>query len=280
MATTTLSVHIPPEANPETVSALISLLGEDDENEFGSVQELTEFAESQGLSSRTEVQFTATKLGLLDRTREAIRLSPIGVAFNSIKQQVRGDILHFLMYTTWSRADPLGFLPSWSYRAGCEFYWQAQSIQLTDDILNQQVQSMINQADDAFSQMGFEEHQAISFSRKSLTGLLGWLDALIPPVIEERIFTRRSFCPPELLLLAVGYVVRDEDAVTDTDVLLSREKREAICRLCLLEPDALDQALDWMIPIFPNVIEVGTSAGFYGRFVRLHKLPTLADVVR
>jgi len=35
-----------------------------------------------------------------------------------------------------------------------------------------------------------------------------------------------------------------------------------------------------MIPIFPQVIAPGTTAGFYGRFVRLHKLPQLADVIR
>ena len=75
-------------------------------------------------------------------------------------------------------------------------------------------------------------------------------------------------------------MLRDEVDATGVDILLSREKRDAICKVCLLDPHALDRALDWMLPIFPNVIALGTSAGFYGRFIRLYKLPTLEDIIR
>ena len=280
MASTTLAVHIPPEANPENVSALVNAMARDRERVFETVQELLEFAEAQGIGSRTEMQFAATKLGLLERGKEGIRISKDGVALTSIKEEARADILHLLMYSRWNEADPLDFLPSWSYRVSCDSYWKNHSVQLTDEFLDQQVEHIINEAEIAFTKMGFEKVDSVSFSRKSLVGFHNWLNALNPPVIKDKTFSRRAFCPPELLLLAIGYVVRDEDAVTDMDILLSREKREAICRVCLLEPDALDRALDWMIPIYPDVIEPGTSAGFYGRFIRLHKIPTLADVVR
>lgn len=48
--------------------------------------------------------------------------------------------------------------------------------------------------------------------------------------------------------------------------------------ICLLEPAALDRALDWMLPLSPQVIEPGTRAGVYGRFVRLRKMPKLSDL--
>ena len=53
-------------------------------------------------------------------------------------------------------------------------------------------------------------------------------------------------------------------------------RREAICRLCLLEPATLDRALDRTIPAFPAFIEPGTRTGAYGRFVRLKSVPTIA----
>ncbi len=51
-----------------------------------------------------------------------------------------------------------------------------------------------------------------------------------------------------------------------------------LSRACLLEPTALDRALDWMLPLYPQVIEPGTHAGVYGRFVRLRKMPELSDL--
>ncbi len=128
--------------------------------------------------------------------------------------------------------------------------------------------------------MGVGEFDEISFSRKSLTGARKWLDALQPTVIEDNIFTRRAFCSPELMLLAIGYVLRDDPDATEIDILLSRDRREQICRICLLAPESFDRTLDWAIPVFPKLIEPGTSAGTYGRFIRLHKMPTLQDVVR
>jgi hypothetical protein len=98
-------------------------------------------------------------------------------------------------------------------------------------------------------------------------------------VIENKTFTRRAFCPPELLLLAIGYLWRDDPDATQYDILLTRDKREMLCRLCLLDPDSLDPTLDWMLPRFPDIVQKGDDAGYYGRYIRLLKLPTLEDIV-
>jgi hypothetical protein len=154
-----------------------------------------------------------------------------------------------------------------------------QTAVLDSDNVVRRVEEARNDAEAAFAEMGLSELDPASFGPKSLAAIHKWLSALDPPVIENDVFTRRSFCPPELLLLALGWVVGRE-GLPETDVLLSRETRDAVCRVCLLEPTAFDRALDWMIPIFPRVIAPGTTAGFYGRFVRLHKLPELSDVIR
>lgn len=280
MAATNLAIHIPPDANPNNISALVRALAKETEAKFSTVQELLEFAESSGIGSRTEMQFTATKLGLIERSTDGIRISSNGKIFASTKVEVSGDILHFLMYCCWNKNDPSDFLPSWTYKTCCDAYWNAISFQLTEKSLDQRVEEIINQANNVFSSMGFELSNGISFGRKSLIGFHKWIGAVNPLVLEDKLFSRRAFCPPELLILAIGHIIKEEDTSIDIDILLSRERREAICRICLLEPDALDRALDWMIPIYPKVIEKGTSAGYYGRFIRLHKIPTIEDVVR
>ena len=266
MASKTLTIHIPPEANPENVSSLVDLLARDQGRSFDTVQELLDVAAIQGVGTRTEMQFTATKLGLVERRREGIGISQDGLAMSVVRKESRGDILHFLMYSRWSEIDPLDFLPSWSYRTICDSLWKAQSVKLTDDYLDQQVEETINRAETTFTEIDIGYSGGVSFSRKSLTGLNNWLKGITPPVIEGNTFARRAFCLPELLLLAIGFVFRGEDTPTGIDILLSREKRDAICRVCLLEPNSLDRALDWMIPIFPAVIQPGTSAGFLRAF--------------
>lgn len=280
MASTNLAIHISPDANPTNITQMVFALANYQSKIFETVRELLEYTEAHGAGSRTEMQATATSIGLLHKSPKGIQLSQHGFAFTRMREDVRADILHYLMYTRWNEKNPLNFLPSWAYRLCCDRYWEVQNVVLNAEYLNRQVEETINQARSAFLQMGIEEFQEISFSRKSLDGSKKWLDALQPPVIENTTFTRRAFCPPELLLLAIGYAVHDEVEAIDIDILLSREKRDSICKICLLEPNALDRALDWMIPIFPAVIASGTSAGFYGRFIRLHKIPALEDVVR
>ncbi|MBI5668045.1 MAG: hypothetical protein HZC41_08545 [Chloroflexi bacterium] len=281
MASTKLAIHIPPDANPVNITEMVvAIARQGADTVFESVRDLLEYTESQGIGSRTEMQSTAVYLGLLEKSSSGLGLTRTGFALAKIREDVRSDLLHYLMYTGWEESDPVNFLPSWSYRICCDRYWEGQEVTLDSDYLNRQVEETINQAREAFAQLNIGEVAEVSFSRKSLEGAHKWLGALQPPVIENKVFTRRSFCPPELLLLAIGYVMKDETDATDIDILLTREKRDRICKVCLLDHNALDRALDWMLPIFPAVISPGTSAGFYGRFVRLHKLPTLEDVVR
>lgn len=286
MAAIKLATHIQPEATPANVTELVLLLAKSQQS-FETVEDLLTFAESEGVGNRTEIQSTAANMGLLDKANRKISLGSGGRAFANLREEARSDVLHFLIYSGWNIHDPLEFLPSWAYRDCCDRYWEVGTVSLTSDYLDRQVQETINKAREIFEAMNVGEFSEISFSRKSLNGAHNWLTALRPPVIEKANdkkssgnFNRRDFCPPELLMLALGYVLRDEVDAIGVDVLLTREKRALLCRVCLLEPDSLDRALDWAIPIFPNLIKPGTSAGFYGRFIRLNKLPTLADLAR
>ncbi|GIK29974.1 MAG: hypothetical protein HND48_01305 [Chloroflexi bacterium] len=273
-----LAVHVAPEANPQSVEDLIFAIANEDKV-FGSVGDLLAFADERGISSRTEIQSMAVLMGLLTVESSGIGLSPLGAAFTNLKESLRGDIFHFLLYTGWNEAKADEALPSWAYRRCCDAYWTAQSIELSSDYLDRQVSEIISEAELSLaSQLSVTE--GVSFSRKSLRGVLKWLEALRPPVIDAGVFNRRDFCVPELILLALGYVMRDELDAIDIDILLSHSRRDDICRVCLLDPNAFDQALNWAISMYPTIIVSSEEAGFYGRYVRLLKRPALEDFLR
>lgn len=275
-----LAIHILPDSNPNNVSEMIRQLNKDPDLHFDTAKVLIEYLRECGQSTNEWVQSTASSMGIVERSDTGLHLSQNGSALGKIRDDAIYDLMHFLMYTGWNDKKPSEFLQSWAYRSVCDQYWQMGHTELSSDYLDRQVAEIIDVAQSVFSEMNIGNFDEISFSRKSLRGAHNWLEAVNPPVIDGKIFKRRSFCPPELVMMALGYTLRDEDNIVGIDILLTQEKRELISKICLLEPDALDRALDWSMPIFSNLITPGTTAGFYGRFVRLSRIPSLEDMIR
>ena len=287
MAADKLAIHVLPDSNPQNIGEMIIHLSVEPNLCFASTKEFVEYLQNEGVNANDWVQSTSASMGILTKVDGKIRLSQNGYALTQVREEARNDLLHFLIYSGWDAHRPLEFLQSWGYRVSCDRYWSAGEVQLTSDYLDRQVEETISEARAVFTSMNVGVFDEISFSRKSLTGVHKWLLALQPPVLhpnsleaKDRIFRRRGFCPPELVVMALAWVMRNETTVADVDILLTPEKREALCRVCLLAPEALDRVLDWAIPTFPNLLAPGTRAGAYGRFVRLHKIPTLQDVIR
>lgn len=283
MAANKLSIHIPHDtsAAPETMLVLIDELSRNSDKSFETSKSLQDYLmETRGTPNRSELVAAARNLGILHDSKEGLRITKLGISISKIRGDTQKDLLHFLFYSGWSDHMPKNFLPSWAYRYICNTYWEKGQIHLDNDYLDQQVGETINVAHSTFSQLNVGEFDEIAFSRQSIRGAHNWLEALNPPVIEDKIFRRRSFCPPELLLMAIGFALKGEDNSIGVDILLTPEKRDLINRICLLEPDAFDRVLDWTMPIFANLIAPGTMAGFYGRFIRLNRIPTLGDMVR
>jgi hypothetical protein len=287
MASDKLAIHVFPDANPSNTTAMIKLLSSDSSLRFSMSKDLVEYLKAEGISASDFLQNTSTHMGVLEKSEGEFRLSELGNALARIREDVRGDLFHLLLYSGWDANDPTTFLQSWGYRTCCNRYWTEGEVQLTSVYLDRQVEETIAEARETFTTLNIPEFDEVSFSRRSLTGVHKWLLGLQPQVLfpnvddaKDRTFRRRDFCPPELVVLALAWVLRDETSVTGVEILLTREKREALCKACLLSPEALDRVLDWAIPTFPSLISPGTRAGAYGRFVRLHKIPTVEDVIR
>jgi len=277
MATKKLAIHVLPDSNPQNVADLVREFARDPNLTFSTARGLVAFMKDSGSKSNGWVVSTATGMGILHKVDSVLSIASRGIALGSSKEALLGDLLHYCMFTGWSEEEPLEFLQSWSYRQICVRYWQERRVELSSEYIDRVVSETTANALEQFSQNGHFE--SASFGPKSMRGAHNWLSALTPPVLENSTFTRRTFCPPELLVLAIGYALRGEE-VTEFDILLTPDRRAAICQVCLLDPDYLDKTLDWAMSVFPDLISPGTSAGFYGRFVRLHKLPSIEDVVR
>lgn len=260
-----ISLHVRHEVTPDRTLAVLQGLnvGED-------VEHITQW----------ERQLTRLRqLGLVEQNE----ISPLGENALTIVQRIPdlwGEIGHFLHYSLWDsdKGKELGF--SWTYQKFTDAAWSLGSFELAAGLRETITSSLINLAEDEPDiDLTTFRKQAASISKDSLNGVLHWLAALVPPVINQNtLFERRTFCPPELLLLAVGHMARQTEGELGIDLLLTPPRREAVCRLCLLEPAALDRALNWMLPLYPTIVVPGTTAGTYGRFLRFLRWPTLADV--
>lgn len=282
MASTKLAAHIPTEAHPQNVSGLIVSLAKYS-GTFENARTLLEWADTQGIGNRTEIQSMSTDMGLITKDSTQISVSPMGQAFVALREEARPDILHGLLYTGWDAHHPSVFAPSWAYRYCCNHYYASGELALTSTYVDRLIQEVVNAAEVAFAALGIEV-EGISFSRKSISGAHKWLEALHPEVFSGEgntlQFARRSFAPPELVMFGLGYLLKDEPDALEADVLLTHEKREALCQLLLLEPNMLDPTLDYALNTYPHLAVPGTSAGYYGRFIRFNKIPTLSDLVR
>lgn len=210
-------------------------------------------------------------------------LTPLGETVFAVcktKPDLWGDLLHFFHYTLWQPQNSSANGFGWTYRRFVDHIWFLNNIHMNVDSLEPIVSKLINDIE-AETHFDVEETQkaVVSLSWRSLKGIHNWLAGVVPPVIENEQFIRRYFCPPELALLVVGWVAKQTEGELGIDFLLTPERREMICKVCLLDPSALDRLLDWTLPLYPEVMVAGTSAGVYGRFLRFLKWPELNDLL-
>jgi hypothetical protein len=271
-----LTFHIPQEAEPEAVLPLLEAMFFENKT-FSTVKALLEFTDQRGLGNRTEIQILAKTCGLLEK-EDVIKLTSKAKTIVQLKNEVQSDIVHYLLYTGWSYEKLTIHTRLWSYRQVVDSLWQRSPVNVLT-MTNEMVMEIVNLTEEIFGHLPTYEGGA-SFSDKSIRGVRKWLKSVNPPVINEKEeFERRYFCPSQLSLLAAGWVARTSGGEVGIDLLLTPERREAISKLCLIDPSALDKVLDWMLPIYPKIVQPGTRAGAYGRFIRFQKWPQVEDLV-
>nr|BBH87551.1 hypothetical protein KTC_23020 [Thermosporothrix sp. COM3] len=284
MATTALVFHFPVAATPTKIPKLLRVLlyaetpitraTELDELAFAENTDTNRFSEARKLAEET--------LGLIETTKEGLTLTPEAHILLKKRESIQYDLLHYLFYTAWNAKDPIKQTRSWFYRAVCDNLWNMQDVTLDRSMRQILTQELDGQIREEFQQVpGISERLSIGI--QTMDGAREWLRHLQPAVIEkvhkgEERFQRRSTCSAELFLLALSRSYELSGTEIGIDVLISPQRRDDVCRLCLLDPLQFDRMLDWTLPIYPQFISQGTRSGSYGRFIRLHRFVTLKEL--
>ena len=271
MAAQRLTLHLDPVRSAENLLTIIDVMARQPSEAFQSFADiLARVRKDYDFTDRVEPLSLAVLLGLLIETDGIIELSCTARVIAGLRAATRADLMHLLLTTAWSNAADVRLGCSWAYRVLCERLWSRGSVCLNAAESKQIVADLLGSAREAFP-----GRERLALSTKSVLGMRKWIDLLDPPVLVGDQFYRREICSSELLLLAMAQVATEDGADIHTDLLMTSARREAICRLCLLEPSALDRALDRAIGVFPAWIEPGTRTGSHGRFVRFKHMPSI-----
>lgn len=262
-------------ANPDDMRALLDVI--DEYGEVQSTAEIVRLADEMGIAIQDRAHLdalpTARDLGLVEL--ESIRLTPQGKMLLQIDREnpsLFPDIVHLLQYALWDSRHQARNCFSFSYRTLCQELWRGGSSPL---LSRQQLAAVVGAAvNQVFG------HDNAAFSSKSVGGALSWLNALDPRVISdnEDSFHRRTFCPPESLLLAIDLAYRENNLDYGTNLLLSESNRELIAEACLLEVSSLDRVLDYAVAQFDSLDK--SLGGGWGHFIVLRCAPRMDDFVQ
>lgn len=283
MAVTTpkLTFHFPIAASPDKIPVLLQVLADCEEPIFqATVLNDLAFERSTSKNRFDEARVLAVQdLKVITVSKEeGIQLTPSAKVILKKRDAVQFDLLHYLFYAAWNQQQPTQSPRSWLYRWFCNYLWNMQNLNLNNDMKHVLTQQLDNQARLDFESVPGFVSEKFSLGRQSLAGLLEWLCYLQPSVLEGEEFHRRSACSAELFLLSLSRSYALSDATVGMDLLLSPQRRDEICQLCLLDPLQFDRMLDWVLPIYPQFVAQGTRSGSYGRFVRLHRLVNVEDL--
>lgn len=280
-----LEFHYRHSTNPKEIIELLSVMG--DQNAAGGtgrVSSIKEQAQTLGfeLAGKDETTIErypiwfALQLGLVV---DDMTLSALGKTMSeSQSDTLVFDFLHFLSYSKWDINSPSENCFSWTYRRLCELLWDTETCLLDYHSL---AATLADRASTEFSEAYNIDASKISLSARSIEGAVKWLSTLQPQVICEdgrsRLFQRRKFCPPELMVLAVRLLYRDLGIEFGSSVLLDGDNTTRINTLCLIEPLAFEKVLPWAIRQYPGMIEEIPGSG-WGRQLRLKKHPSIEEL--
>ncbi|MHB8573926.1 MAG: hypothetical protein ACYDCQ_01210 [Dehalococcoidia bacterium] len=264
-----LTFHVPPDASPEAVQAHFhALLGAGDAP-LSPATLRDRAAAMLGRQPRGEALSLIRDLALVTTSGDALVLTPRGQVVAA--DQAASDLVHGFSYFGWSARDPARLSRLWSYRALVDALWELAPVTVDAALKKRLVEDLLARAEACFEGAGIEGFASAraSVGPKSVDGVLRWLERLDPAVLCDRRLERRQRCPPQLMALAVAAMVGGAGAERGTDFRLGAEERTLLCRVCFIEPSALDAMLDWTMQSQPHRVRWGTANARYGRQLML-----------
>jgi hypothetical protein len=178
-------------------------------------------------------------LGLLCGTttgHTTLQLTSLG---QILLEQTKRDHLLFAEYVHlrywWQGVLSHAEIPySWAYRFVATLLWDSSPAVINSDLI---VTTVLADAERNF------EVDSVSFSSASVQGIMHWIRALSPAVVNVGTIQRRFSCPPEAMAIALEAVNAARGRGPNVPTQLDTSTKRLVCQCLLLEPAALDDAL-------------------------------------
>lgn len=276
----TIVFHFPVAAKPAKIPPLLNIVHfAEDPIQDAKVLDQLAFEQSDDENRFQDARSLAEELELLIKTKQkGYALSPSAEVIIKKRDAVQRDLLHYLFYTRWCADDPGKYGKAWFYRTFCEQLWMRQDIVLDRNSRDELGEEIRQKALDTFQQVPGFDAEKMSVGPQTMRGSQVWLEQLDPPVLVKNHFQRRAACSAELFLLALSRSYILSGSEIGMDVVLSPQRRDEICRICLLDPLHFDRMLNWAQSIFSRFVSQRTRASSYGRSVILHKYVQVEDL--
>lgn len=276
MRTKAFPFHIHHNATPERLRAILECAGRD------APPTLVELSQELRLSSGTvqHILPLIRHVGLLNTS--GLSLTELGEQFQRLDERnpmLFAEAMHCLLYTSHTFDVDKRF--SWAYAKVVDALWRSGERKLDGAATAQMVGMVVDEAAQAF-EIPVEQ---VAFSKKSVRGVLNWLQALDPPVVQcqgkHETFQRRYFCPVPTFLWGVNFLYRLSETPYGVRLFLTEERIEQLCKLCVLDPSGLDNVLAMAKRMYDyergEFFDYGTTGGF-GRWVLLSRPFGFGDV--
>lgn len=264
---TALTFHLPPDASPDAVQAIVSVLTASDGQPISPAQLRVRAAEILGKQPRSEALALTRDLGLVTISGQEARLTSTGAAVAAHTDWP--DLIHGICYFAWSAAEPRRLSRMWTYRTLVDLLWESMPLSVNAPLKKQLVEDLLARAEHDFGMESSFDSAHTSIGPKTVDGLLCWLERLTPPLRQEGQLRRRQRCAPLLLVLALTAVAAQGGMQDGTGFRLGAEERATLCRACLLEPASLDPMLEWTVKAQPQFVRWGTLTSTYGRQIMI-----------
>jgi hypothetical protein len=233
------SFHVRPEIRPENiVSILKALESTEDIDSIADVSTLkTRNTQVEAISELRKLKLVNSRdFCITERAKSILELA-------NRRPHLLCEAIHATyLQMGFGSSDGAQVGSSWAYQRLCAVIWQDREGALDkSDAIGQ----VVGDAAEAF---GIDE-QIISFSPKSVKGIINWIVGLEPAALvykQSKIcITLRHVCPPEAVFWAVDSLVRTDPVRSPlgSRIILTEDRINTICQNLLIHPDSLGRVL-------------------------------------
>lgn len=160
------------------------------------------------------------------------------------------NLLHFLYYTAYERYPEEYIFSSYTYRAFTNYLYDNGPFDNIQGEKGTIVSEVTTEAETDDKLDLSYTRSGVSVSTKSFNNYFRYLDSLSPSVNpngpgESPGFNLRAFCPPELFVVTVDYLYRQNDSEYNTLLQVTDDTERRLRQICVLSDHGFSEVIDY-----------------------------------